>query len=656
MNIERLQNIFSLIRENLQYLLKKTSIAIFYLLIIFTLILSILFFINGASMKIEWILSLWIGGLGAILIMNLSFPFGFRIIKDKEITYIDEPAKLFDLYFGAGLAMSMLITVIPLTGLIICYYFFKYDSLIFYLMGISVVSFFTRLGGSLFAKGADISSSLVTNESKHNIEVNDYRNVSSIADKIGDLLNNGLALNLDLIESFIGIIVAIIIYFFLLLENQSINIETVRNIINFPIIIIISSTLLSFAAGTMLLFLKRRTILANTLKPLHGIYLSLILISIFSFIFSANYHIQFLKFIPFLGLSPWLSPFICIVMGLILSIAIGISTDYYTSDSHKPVHEVVAFSEHHAVITKLSGLAVGMKSLVFPIFLSALFILISYKIASYYGIMLFTTGLLSMTPIMIASSLYAPFADNINGIINMEENSIHTRNGLDKLNAIGNTLSALAKNFSSYSVLILSFSLFICFIKLSGLNYQIIPIFQPLNLSALFMGGLLPFLLSSTLMRALCFTIIKMFDESMMQLETIPYLKEKKAFPDVHRFIKNSGIVIIKDLVIPSLFVLCLPIIIGKFFGIEILSTLFIGMLISGIFLSISYSNTGAVLDNTKKMIEKGYSGGMGTQTYLNAVSGDLFGDALKDVIGPSLNHFIKVTIIIAIIIVPIII
>jgi len=496
MNIERLQNIFNLIRENLQYLLKKTSIAIVTLLFIFTILLSGIFYFNGATLKFSWIISLWLGSISALFIMNLSFPFAFNITKRKELDYIEQPGKLFDLYFGTGLALSMLITLIPLIGLILCFHFFKVDSLIFYLMGISIVSFFTRLGGGLFAKGADISSSLVTNESKENIGINDYRNVSSIADKIGDFLNNGLALNLDLIESFIGIIIAITIYIFIFVQDKSISIETFTNIINYPIVIIMSSTILSFTAGLIILLLKRKTVLANTLKPLHGIYLSLTLITLFSVFFSANYNIPFINFTPFLGLSLWLSPFICIVMGLILAVIIGISTDYYTSDSHKPVHEIVSFSEHHSVITELSGMAVGMKSLVFPIFLSALFILISYKLASYFGIMLFATGLLSMTPIIIAAAIYAPFADNINGIIKMDESSISTTNGLDKLNAIGNTLSALAKNFSSYAVLILSFSLFICFIKLSGLNYRIIPIFQPLNLSALFMGGLLPFLLS----------------------------------------------------------------------------------------------------------------------------------------------------------------
>ncbi|MDD5457266.1 MAG: sodium/proton-translocating pyrophosphatase [Candidatus Margulisbacteria bacterium] len=657
MNLERLQNIINLIRENLVYLLKKTSLAVLFLLLIFTFIIFIIFYFNGSFFKVEWIISFLFGSLVALLSLNFSLPFGFMFLKKREVRSIEKPDKLFDLYFGTGLFTALLMIIIPLLGLFVSLYILGINSVIYYLLGLSIVSFFIRIGGGIFAKAADISSNFMVNESKEKINCNDYRNVSSIADKIGDFLNNGLALNMDLVESFVGIIVAVIFYVNLYVLDKSITFTTFVNIVSYPLIIIVASILLSFIAGFVLLFLKRKTVLGSTLKPLHGIYLSLVLITIFSFIFSNYHQVLFFQFISFLGTSPNYSPFICIFMGLALAVVIGLATDYYTSDAHKPVKEIVKFSEYSHVTNELNGLAVGMKSLYIPIILEALFILVSYKLSGYYGIILLATGLLSMAPIIIASSIYAPFADNVNGIIKMETGDTYAQNAVfEQFNSIGNTLSALAKNFAANAVLIVVFSLFISFVKLSGLKYQAIPIFHPVILAALFIGGLLPFILSSTLIRALSFSTIQMFEESKLQLNSIPYLKEKQAFPDVRRFIKTSGIKIIKDLIAPSVLVFLLPVIIGKFFGIEILSAVFIGIMLSGIFLSISYANTGAVLDNSKKMIEKGYFGGTGTPTYSNAISGDLFGDALKDLIGPSLNNFIKVVIIISIIIIPIII
>jgi len=341
---------------------------------------------------------------------------------------------------------------------------------------------------------------------------------------------------------------------------------------------------------------------------------------------------------------------------LLLAVVVGIVTDYYSADSHKPVRETVKFAEYGSTLLELNGLATGMKSLYIPIILAGLFVLISFKIADYYGIIVMASGFLSIVPMIIASAMYAPFADNINGLVDMATDGIaKEQSGLEQLNSIGNTLTAFAKNYSSYAVLVSVFGLFITFVRLSGLHYQSVPVFHPIVIASLFVGALLPYIISSTLIRALSFTIVQMLEESLKQLEVIPFLKEGKAFPDIRRFIKESGVKIMKDLLLPTLFVFLIPVFIGRLLGIEVLASMIIGIMISGTFQSVSYAITGAVLDNSKMMIEKGYAGGVNTVSYKNAVLGDLFGDSLKDIVGPSLNNLIKVIIIISIMIIPLI-
>jgi K(+)-stimulated pyrophosphate-energized sodium pump len=477
------------------------------------------------------------------------------------------------------------------------------------------------------------------------IQENDSRSPATIADKIGDYLNNGLALSFDLIESLVGILVTMILF-----------IEGHYAVLSYPFFILLGSIVISFISGFLLLGLKRKTLLGSVLKPLHSIYISLFFIGIFSYILSTYYILPSFPFLSSWGFSTSMGSYICIVLGLLLAVFIGIATDYYTSDAHTPVRELSGFAEHSAALSMLNGLAVGMKSLYWPLIFEAAFFLIAYKISGVYGIMMLSTGFMSMAPTILAASLYAPFADNVNGLAKMESHDAQIIHGVQELDITGNILSALAKNYASNATLIVVLSLFIAFTKISGLHYQSASIFHPLVISALFFGGLLPYILSSRLIRAVSYTAIQMAEASINQIQTIPYLLEHKAFPDMRGFITDSGVKIIRDLFLPTLFLLVIPMFIGKLFGPEMLATIFIGIMVSGIFLSMSFTNAGAVLDNSKKMMEKGHFGGTGTKTYDNAVMGDLFGDALKDLAGPSLNNFVKVMITMSIIILPLIV
>lgn len=665
MNIERLTNIFNLIKEGLNYLLDRTALAIIGLLITLTLLLNIIFILNNYSFNIFYTLSLWLGGGIALFCFKYSFSLGFYMLGKSDLDLLTKPNSLVELYFGKGLIIALFVITLHIIGFFISFIFLGYYSVVHYLLGVSIVSFFLRLGAGIFAKGADISSSLVENEYRETIGIDDYRNVSSIADKIGDFFNNGLALKMDLIESLIGIMTAIVLYLSILFSQNQISTKIFIDALAYPLAIIIGSLIISFSTGFLILFFRRKSFLATSLKPFWVIYSSFVLTLISSFFITLKFKLIFINFESLWGLPTYLNPFIAITLGLILSLIIGIITDYYTSSSHLPVQEIVKFSEYSSTMTELNGTATGMRSLNIPILVAAIFTIVSYQIASFYGVMLMATGLLLMVPIILAASLYAPFIDNITGLIKMElglngdTNQDYTpqiSEQYEHLNSIGNTLSALAKNYAANTVLLVVFSLFIAFIHIAGINQYDIAIFNPLMISLLFIGNLLPYFLSSILIRGVSFTTIEMLEEALLQLKSIPYLKESKAFPDLPSFINKSGSKIIKSIIIPCLLLIILPIIIGELWGAQILSILFIGIMISGVFLSISYTNTGAVLDNAKKLLEKGYYGGTDTQTYRNTVSGDLYGDSLKDLIGPSLNNLSKLIIIISITIIPIII
>ena len=656
MNIEKIQNISEIIIKNLYFLIRNTSIIILGLLFLFPIILMSIFYFYGATFHLQWLFAFWLGGIIALININISYPLVFAFLSKRESKLLKRPDKLFDVYFGIGLIIAVLLIIIPISGLIAVIFLWKVTSSIYFLMGFSVVSFFVRYGGGLFAKGADISSELVSMHNKFEVSGNDIRNASSYADKIGDFFNNGLGLSLDLVESLIITFITSLLFCYTFFIERNISYNEFINLALYPIIIIIGSIILSFTAGFIILFLKRKTILSSTLKPLHGIYLSLLLISFFAYFISFHYRYSFFKFNSFFFIDSSVSPFICMFLGLLLAVVIGIVTDYYSADSHKPVRETVKFAEYGSTLLELNALAIGMKSLYIPIILTGFFVLISFKIADYYGIIIMAAGFLSIVPMIIASAIYAPFADYINGLVDMSNDGVlKEQSGLEQLNSIGNTLTAFAKTYASYAVLVSVFGLFITFIRLSGLHYQSIPVFHPLIITSLFVGALLPYIISSTLIRALSFTIIQMLDEALKQLEVIPFLKEGKAFPDIRRFITESGVKIMKDLLFPTLFVFLIPVLIGRFLGIEVLASMVIGIMIIGTFQSVSYTITGAVLDNAKMMIEKGYAGGINTISYKNSVLGDLFGDSLKDIIGPALNNLIKIIIIISIMIIPLI-
>lgn len=653
---EFFQNIISLIRENFLYFLRRYFLFSILLLMAFISLFVALSVLFSSSLKLNDILSFFMGGLFSIVSAYISFPIAFRIIKKKEIDLLASPLKLFDLYYGAGIVSAFILTVVPLIGLLVVFFGYGSMSTLYYLMGMAIITFYLQVGGSLFSKGADISAELISKENKE-IGVDDARSVSSLADKIGDFLNSGLATNFNLIEIFIGMFVAVILYVGAYFVSDIIPIEEALTLVAYPLVISIGSLFIGFISSFLFVFFKRKHIIATSLKPLHATYFSLIIIVVFVYLISKGQGLPLITTASFLGFSSKLSPFFCVLFGLIFSLIVGLLTDIYSSDSHKQVRDNAFLSQYSSVLSIFNSISVGMRTIYFPMIIAAIFVFIAYRICDYYGIILVGIGFSSMLPLMVASSFSAPFLDNLNGVYKMDKNdNSNNLRQVQQMNSVGNSLSAVSKHALSYGVLFLAFSFFLSFVQISGIHYNSIPLFHPVIMLSLFLGGVFPYIFVSVLIRGLSYTVTAMYDESNLQLQEIPYLKFGKTTPDLRRFIRVYGMHIIKDLIFPSLIIFFVPFLIGRFLSVEVLAAFFIGCIMVSTFLSISYTNSGVLLDNAKNYIEKGFLGGKDTRRYSNAVEADLYGDCMKDVLGPSINAFLKIVILITIIFVPIII
>jgi K(+)-stimulated pyrophosphate-energized sodium pump len=648
---DKFTNIIELIRENFIFLIRHYflfSILLLFFFIIFYLLLS---FFSGAALSFINIFSFFFGAFIAIFCAYFCFPFSFKLISNRESALLSSPLKLFNLYYAVGIFFSIFLTIIPLIGLLFIFLKLPYMATLYYLMGITIVTFFLQIGSGLFAKGADISSEILSKENE-NIATNDFRNVASLADKVGDFLNSGLAININLIEIFIGMFVAVILF----VKSNFFGYESMI-LITYPFIIAIGSLVIGFFSSFLFLLLKKKSLNEISAKPLYATYLSLIIVSIYVYIVSTRISLPFIEINSFFGLNGNISPFFCVFMGILFFLIIGLLTDKYTSETGNDVKDTANYSQYSSILAIFKGTSLGMRTVFFPIIIAIIFSFISFNLCGYYGILLMSVGFCSILPIIVASSFSAPFFDMMNGAVEMsQQEALYNIREIQKMNSVGNTLSAVAKHSSSYAILFLSFSFFLSFFTISGINYQLIPLFHPVIMLSLFLGGLLPYIFVSALLKGLSEIVVSMYDEAKMQLEQIPYLKEGKTNPDLRRFMKIHVIRIAKALIIPSLLIFFTPFIIGKFLSVEILASFFIGCIIICTFLSISYTNTGVLLGNTKNLIEKGYMGGKNTQRYENSSEADCYGDCVKDVLSPALNALLKVIILITIIFVPIII
>lgn len=500
--------------------------------------------------------------------------------------------------------------------------------------GASLVAMFGRVGGGIFTKGADVGADLV-GKVEAGIPEDDPRNPAVIADNVGDNVGDCAGMGADLFESYVVTIVATMILGVLSLGVVGIT---------FPLYVAGLAIIATLIGG----FFVRTKEDGDPLKALvKGIFVTAILCAI-------SFYVVISMLLP---QEIQTGVFMSSLVGLIVGILVLLITDYYTGD-HKPVHSIAEAATTGAGTNIITGLAVGLEStLPFAIVIIGA-IAAAFYFGGIYGIAVATLALLSLTGIIVAVDTFGPVSDNAGGIVEMSELPDEYRVVTDKLDMVGNTTKATTKGFAIASAglavlaLILAFTSEVNLAAISvgkdilfpvdAVGLPIISMVHPAVLLGLMVGAVLPFIFSAYAMRAVGIAAMKIVEEVRRQFRTLKIM-EGKDTPDYEKCVEISTQAAISELLKIGALVVVTPLLVGFLFGVQAITGLLMGSLLSGMLLAVFMSNTGGAWDNAKKYIELGHHGGKGSEAHKAAVVGDTVGDPLKDTAGPALNPMIKI-------------
>ena len=491
--------------------------------------------------------------------------------------------------------------------------------------GASSVALFARVGGGIYTKAADVGADLV-GKVEAGIPEDDPRNPAVIADNVGDNVGDVAGMGADLFESYVGSILAAMLIAFA--GNMG------ERAILFPLLIagfgIVASILGTFTVRT-----KRGS--KDVQKALHrGSIVSAVPLIAGAYVLSTSV----------LG-EIGLSVFYALITGLVVGLTIGWLTEYYTSSHFKPVQRLAMSAKTGAATTIISGLALGYISTLLPMLTICVGIGIAYSQAGLYGIAISAVGMLSTLGITLAVDAYGPVADNAGGLAEMAKLPKQVRARTDALDAAGNTTAAIGKGFAIGSAVLTALALFAAFGEKAALTS--IDLTKPTTLIGVLLGGTLPFVFSAMTMNAVGRAAFAMIEEVRRQFKEVKGLMEGKAQGDSARCVSIATGAAIKEMLLPGLMAVTVPVVTGLALGAEALGGMLAGSLVSGALLAISMANSGGAWDNAKKYIESGNLGGKGSEAHKAAVVGDTVGDPFKDTSGPSINILIKLMTIVSV-------
>ena len=542
--------------------------------------------------------------------------------------------------FSGGAVMGMSVTGLGLLGLGIMYLIFKDPTIVNgFALGGSSVALFGRVGGGIYTKAADVGADLV-GKVEAGIPEDDPRNPATIADNVGDNVGDVAGMGSDLFESYVGSIIAVMtLGAVLFAANQSLG----AGVIILPMVIAAGGILASIIAT----FFVKTDDNSNPLKALNaGTFGSAALMVVIAYF--AVKHI-----LP----AEMFNVFWALVAGLIAGTAIGLITEYYTSDEYKPVRGIAKSAETGPATVIISGLGVGMFSTLLPLLVICAAILTAFLVSGgttgfgLYGIALAAVGMLATTGMVVAVDAYGPIADNAGGIAQMAGLPKEVRETTDRLDSVGNTTAAIGKGFAIGSAALTALALLTAFSQVAGIEG--VDLLNTYVIIGILLGAMLPFFFCALTMNAVGRAAGEMVEEVRRQFREITGLMEGTAKADYARCVDISTRSAIREMIVPGLIAVIAPLAVGIGLGPEALAGLLAGSIGSGVCLAIMLANAGGAWDNAKKYIEAGNHGGKGSDAHAAGVVGDTVGDPCKDTAGPSLNILLKLMSIVSLVFVP---
>ncbi len=528
-----------------------------------------------------------------------------------------------------------------------------------YALGCSIIAMFDRVGGGIYTKAADMGADLVGKTEAH-IPEDDPRNPATIADNVGDNVGDVAGLGADLLESYVGslissVVLAAYMYYTTTQAPEPMSESLIGKLISYPIMFA-SIGVVACMVGILVLLLKKVSD-----RPHRELNISTWLSAILTLIGTGVLTWVLFRdevFTPILGFNlGTLSPWFAAILGIVSGIVIGQIAEYFTSYDYQPTQKIAAASRQGTALTITQGLAVGMKSVFFPILMLAIAVIGANAIAGLYGVAMAAIGMLSFVVATVSVDTYGPIADNAGGISEMSKLDPHVREITDELDSVGNTTAAIGKGFAIGSAALAALSLFASYLysqagpeNVQGAYVLLLDMINPMTLAGGLIGAALPYLFSGILVEAVANAARKMVDEVRRQFQADPGILTGDSKPDYRLCIEISSAGALSEMKGPALIAVLTPLLTGFLLGPDFVGGLLIGTTLSAVMLALFTANAGGAWDNGKKYIEHGHHGGKGSEAHSAGVVGDTVGDPLKDTVGPSLDILIKIMAVVSLI------
>ncbi|NNL13471.1 MAG: sodium-translocating pyrophosphatase, partial [Acidimicrobiia bacterium] len=635
---DRMKEISAAISDGANAFLRREYTWVAAFVVVLAILISVLLDWGWPWGALAYIFGAGLSALAGFVGMRVATAANARTTEAARLGGVEQALPL---AFRGGAVMGFTVAGLGLAGFAFAYLFFgewlevddAFDVIAAVGLGGSSIALFARVGGGIYTKAADVGADLV-GKVEAGIPEDDPRNPATIADNVGDNVGDVAGMGADLFESYVGSLVAPIIFAATVFAGQAFITEAIVYPLAIATIGMLASIIGSFlvrpTGGKLAAALHRGTNSAAVMAAIGTLV------------------ITFVLFDGEAGVENWIGLFFAVVVGLAVGYLIGRLSEVFTSDHYRTVKEIARQSETGPATVALAGIAEGKRSAAFSVLVTAVGIFAAHEAAEWafadsvdfagiYGVAIAAIGVLATLGITVSVDAYGPIADNAGGIAEMAHLDPEVREATDALDSLGNTTAAVAKGFAIGSAAVTALALFFSFTQNVGLN--------ELNLLdvkvtvGLFLGAAFPYLFAALTIKAVGRAAFQMIEEVRRQFREIPGLREGKegVVADYARCVDISTAAALREMVIPGGLAVGLPIIIG-YISVETLGGFLAGALVSGFLLAIYMANAGGAWDNAKKFIEAGAFGGKGSDAHKAAVVGDTIGDPFKDTSGPAMN------------------